>query len=145
MRRQDHPSRTAFTPGASTAVPTCWKEWVACISLLRRCLPGGATQEGRRAGGSLQKARTPWSPRAGPCERHTLGDRPKSQPSLEARSEEPAPAAKDWREAAYSLGILKTGYLETAPEMGSEYSLKYTEENLTHAQLSWFKRNPGGR
>ena len=82
--------------------------------------------------------------------RHTLGDRPKSQPSLSKRDQKNlAPAAKDWREAAYSLGILKTGYLETASEQwdrssASNSTVKKTRfVVLTHAQLSWFKRNPG--
>ena len=82
--------------------------------------------------------------------RHTLGDRPKSQPSLSKRDQRNlAPAAKDWREAAYSLGILKTGYLETASEAwdrntASNSTVKKTRfVVLTHAQLSWFKRNPG--
>ena len=82
--------------------------------------------------------------------RHTLGDRPKSQPSLSKRDQKNlAPAAKDWREAAYSLGILKTGYLETASEQwdrsaAATSSVKKTRfVVLTHAQLSWFKRNPG--
>ena len=82
--------------------------------------------------------------------RHTLGDRPKSQPSLSKRDQKNlAPAAKDWREAAYSLGILKTGYLETPSEQwdrssASNSTVKKTRfVVLTHAQLSWFKRNPG--
>ena len=82
--------------------------------------------------------------------RHTFGDRPKSQPSLSKRDQKNlAPAAKDWREAAYSLGILKTGYLETASEQwdrsaAATSSVKKTRfVVLTHAQLSWFKRNPG--
>ena len=82
--------------------------------------------------------------------RHTLGDRPKSQPSLSKRDQKNlAPAAKDWREAAYSLGILKTGYLETPSETwdrssASNSTVKKTRfVVLTHAQLSWFKRNPG--
>ena len=82
--------------------------------------------------------------------RHTLGDRPKSQPSLSKRDQKNlAPAAKDWREAAYSLGIFKTGYLETASEQwdrsaAATSSVKKTRfVVLTHAQLSWFKRNPG--
>jgi len=82
--------------------------------------------------------------------RHTLGDRPKSQPSLSKRDQKNlAPAAKDWREAAYSLGILKTGYLETPSETwdrssASNSTVKKTKfVVLTHAQLSWFKRNPG--
>ena len=82
--------------------------------------------------------------------RHTLGDRPKSQPSLSKRDQKNlAPAAKDWREAAYSLGILKTGYLETTSETwdrssASNSTVKKTRfVVLTHAQLSWFKRNPG--
>ena len=57
--------------------------------------------------------------------------------------------AWDWREAAYSLGILKTGYLETPSEQwdrssASNSTVKKTRfVVLTHAQLSWFKRNPG--
>ncbi len=103
--------------------------------------PGAAS---RSAGPSMEP------PRRTIRRRHTLGDRPKSQPSLSKRDQKNlAPAAKDWREAAYSLGILKTGYLETPSETwdrssASNSTVKKTRfVVLTHAQLSWFKRNPG--
>jgi len=118
---------------------------------LRRCCRGGAAAvEGRRAGQPPGGQGPMEPPRRTIRRRHTLGDRPKSQPSLSKRDQRNlAPAAKDWREAAYSLGILKTGYLETASEQwdrsaAATSSVKKTRfVVLTHAQLSWFKRNPG--
>ena len=107
----------------------------------------------KRVGAPGAASRRP-GPHGAPAPYHTKTPhpwRPAQVPakSLEARSEEPAPAAKDWREAAYSLGILKTGYLETASEQwdrsaAATSSVKKTRfVVLTHAQLSWFKRNPG--
>jgi len=83
--------------------------------------------------------------------RHTFGDRPQRDAlhPIRRRQTALAPAAQDWREAAYSLGILKTGYLETSAETWDRLSARSGSARktrfvvLTHAQLSWFKRAPG--
>ena len=103
-------------------------EGVGGLHLVIETLPAGRCD----ARGSARRGQPPEGqdpmepPRRTIRRRHTLGDRPKSQPSLSKRQQKDlAPAAKDWREAAYSLGILKTGYLETASEAWDR-NIRYT-------------------
>ena len=158
-----HPAPHRSMPGSSG---------VACISLLRRCCLGGAAAvEGRRAGqppegqdptnapsaragagAASEESPTEMEPPRRTIRRAPHARGPAQVPALPQKRDQKnlAPAAKDWREAAYSLGIFKTGYLETASgssgtaRTASNSTVKKTRfVVLTHAQLSWFKRNPG--
>ena len=114
--------------------------------------PHGCAVAQASAGSARARTHRDGSPRAAPYEgatRSETGPSP-SQVSQKRDQKNLAPAAKDWREAAYSLGILKTGLLEKPrlnsgigiqPQMSSVKKTRFVV--LTHAQLSMVQAQSG--